>query len=81
MDQATTAWLESMSPKERSELGDMIYGVITSGGAVRTEELVQLKQIANYVKSLVTDEVKRTTIIGSISNLIQAFRDAQRDEE
>ena len=81
VDQATTAWLESMSPKERSELGDMIYGVITSGGAIRTEELVQLKQIANYVKSLVTDETKRTTIIGSISNLIQAFRDAQRDEE
>ena len=81
MDQATTAWLTAMTPQERNELVDEIYDLMTSGGASRTEELVQLKQIVNYVKSLITDETKRTTIGGRLSGLVQAFLDTPRDEE
>lgn len=81
VDQATTAWLAGMTPEERSELSDVIFDFVTSGGAVRTEELIHPKQIVNYVKSLVKDEAKRTTIIGSLSNLVRAFIDAQRGEE
>ena len=81
MDQATTAWLAGMTPDERSELSDVIFDFVTSGGAVRTEDLIHPKQIANYVKSLVKDEAKRTTIISSLSHLVRAFIDAQRGEE
>ena len=81
VDQATTAWLAGMTPDERSELSDVIFDFVTSGGAVRTEDLIHPKQIANYVKSLVKDEAKRTTIISSLSHLVRAFIDAQRGEE
>ena len=81
VDRATTAWLAAMTPEERSELADMIFELVTSGGAIRTEDLVNPKQIVNYVKSLVKDETKRTKIIGSLSHLVQAFRDTQRRDE
>ena len=80
VDQATTAWLASMTPEERSELADMIFELVTSGGAMRTEELIRPKQIVNYVKSLVKDETKRTKIIGSLSHLVQSFVNTQRGE-
>ncbi len=81
VDQATTAWLTAMTPEERSKLADVFFDLVTSGGAIRTEELVHPKQIVNYVKSLVKDEEKRTTIISSLSSLVQAFIDTQRNEE
>ena len=80
VDQATTAWLAGMTPEERNKLADVIYDLMTSGGAIRTEDLVHPKQIVNFVKSLVTDEGKRVTIIGSLSNLVQAVRETQRSE-
>ena len=81
LDQATSAWLATMTPKERNDLADVIYNIITSGGASRTEDLVQPKQIGNYVKSLVKDEAKRAMIISSVSTLIQAFLDTQRRDD
>lgn len=81
VDQATKAWLAGMTPDERSELSEVIFDLMTSGGAVRTEELMHPKQIVNYVKALVNDETKRVMIIGSLSNLVRAFIEAQRGEE
>ena len=81
VDQATTAWLTGMTPKERGELADMVYQIMTSGGASRTDDLIHPKQLGAYVKSLIKDESKRTMLMGSLTNLIQAIRDTQRDEE
>lgn len=81
IDQTTKAWLDSMTTKERNTLVDVIYEILTSGGASRTGDLIHPKQIGNYVKSLVTDEKKRFTIGNRLVDLVQAMVEAQRGDK
>lgn len=81
VDLTTKAWLASMTTKERNVLVDVIYEILTSGGASKTGDLIHPKQIGNYVKSLVTDENKRFTIANRLVDLVQAIAETQRGEE
>ena len=73
VDRTTKAWLDSMTVLERNLLVDVIYEILTSGGASRTGDLIHPKQIANYVKSLVKDENKRSTIANRLVDLVQSM--------
>ena len=81
MDQTTKAWLVAMTPEERNDFVDVIYDILTSGGAVMTEDLIHPKQIKNYVKSLVMDEKKRQTISDRLGDLVQVVREGQKKSE
>ena len=78
MDQTTKAWLVAMTPEERNILVDAVYEILTSGGAVMTEDLLHPKQIGKYVKSLVMDEKKRQMISDRIGDLVQIVRETQK---
>ena len=69
MDQATKAWLASMTPQERNTLVDGVYEILTTGGAVKTEDLIHPKQIGIYVKRMATDDAKRGQVGERISEL------------
>ncbi len=81
LDKTTKAWLESMTTKERNHFVDVIYDIMTSGGAVMTDDLIHPKQIKNYVKSLVTDEEKRRTISERLGDLVQVITEMQKKGE
>lgn len=81
MDQATKAWMMAMTPEERNDLVDVVYDILTSGGAIKTGELIHPKQIGNYVKSLVMDERKRQTISDRLGDLVQVVWTSQKKNE
>ena len=81
MDQATKAWMMAMTPEERNDFVDVVYDILTSGGAVKTGELIQPKQIGNYVKSLVMDEKKRQTISDRLGDLVHVVWASQKKSE
>jgi len=68
-DAVLKKWFAGMSLEERSEFIDTVYEVLTSGGANQITELVQVKNILSYVKTLKTDEQKRQVIIGELAAL------------
>ena len=76
-----TTWLASMTKEERNELVDVIYEVITSGGASKVGDLKHPKQIGTYLKSLAKDESKRSMIANRLADLAQADAETQRGEE
>ena len=80
LDRTTKTWLASMTTKERNTLVDVIYEILTSGGASNTGELVHPKQIGNYLKSLVSDENKRFTIANRLVDLVQAIMETQKKQ-
>ena len=81
MDQTTKAWLVAMTPEERNDFVDVVYDILTSGGTVKTGELIHPKQIGNYVKALVLDEKKRQTISDRLGDLVQVVWEGQKKSE
>jgi len=80
VDEKTKVWLESMTVKERNTLVDMVYEILTTGGAVKTDDLASPKWIGNYVKALVKEEVKRQTIVDHISGLVRENMEKQENK-
>ena len=78
MDQATKAWLASMTPQERNTLVDGVYEILTTGGAVKTEDLIHPKQIGIYVKRMATDDAKRGQVGERISELAKTVAAIQK---
>ena len=78
LDRTTKKWLEAMTTEERNILVDAIYEILTSGGAVMTEDLVHPKQFGRYIKMLATDEKKRGIIADQLSELVKTIMKAQR---
>lgn len=79
LDRATKTWLTTMTPKERNGLVDTIYEILTSGGAVMTDDLIHPRQFAKYVKSLAGDEQKRSILSEHLSDLVKAIVKVQKE--
>ena len=59
-------------------LVDGIYEILTSGGAVKTEDLLHPKQIGTYMKLMATDEEKRGQVGDLLSNLAKTIAVIQK---
>ena len=77
-DRATKAWLASMTIKERNTVVDGIYDILTSGGAVKTEDLLHPKQVGTYVKLMATDDAKRGQVGERLSELAKTISAIQK---
>ncbi len=81
LDQAMKHWLETLTIEERNTLADVVYEMLTTGGAVRTDDLLHPKQIGRYVKLLAKDEKKRSMIGDYLSGLARALVETQKKFE
>ncbi len=71
LDRTTKAWMESMTIEDRNMLVDVVYEILTSGGAIHVDDLLQPKQIGNSVKSLAADEKRRKWIGKQFVHLVR----------
>ena len=71
VDRKTKKWLESMTTEERNTLVDAVYEILTSGGAVMAEDLIQPKHFGKYAKLMALDEVKRTMVVERLAGGIK----------
>lgn len=76
LDATIKTWFASMSNKERNQLVDSIYGLISTGGADRMEDLFQLKNMHTYLKRISADESLRKLLSTEFLGLIQSARSA-----
>ena len=79
LDRTLKTWFHSMTMEERNTLVDEIYEILISGGASKTDDLMQPKFVRNYLKTLATDEKKRTNIGSRMADLIQASIETQQN--
>lgn len=78
LDQTTKAWLAAMTTEQRNTVVDVIYEILTSGGASRTNEIMSLKKIGNFVKTMAEDEKKRLMIGSRLMELVQTIIEIQQ---
>lgn len=81
LNKAIKAWLESMTPAERNEVVDRLFDLLTTGNVDSALDIIQPKNIRNYLKTLKSDESIRKTLSTELASLIQAAWKTQFDSE
>lgn len=68
------SWLAGMTPQARGDFFDAVFALLATGTASRTNEILQLKNVRAYLKTLVADEEMRSVIASELAQLLRAAR-------
>ncbi len=74
LDHTIKTWFSEMTNAERSQLADVIYALLSSGGVDNVQGLIQLKNIRTYIKTLSSDESLRRLLSTEFQSLMEAAR-------
>lgn len=69
-------WFASMTNQQRNALVDTIYGLLSSGGAENVSEIMQLRNLKHYIKTIGSDENLRKQLTTDFSALIDSAKRA-----
>lgn len=76
LDATIKTWFASMSNRERNQLVDSVYALISTTGADRMEDLLQPRNFRTYVKLISEDESLRKLLSAEFVELFQSARSA-----
>ncbi len=65
-------WLADMSPEERNDFVDVLFKLLGTGNVESVKELIQPKNIKNYLQVLITDEKLRKMLTTEFFSLMEA---------
>lgn len=74
VDATIKTWFADMTNQERNQLVDVMYSLLSSGGAGSVHELLQPKNIRTYIKTLSSDVNLRRVLSTEFTGLIEAAR-------
>lgn len=74
LSRAFKSWLAGMTPQARGDFFDAVFALLATGTASRTNEILQLKNVRAYLKTLVADEEMRSVIASELAQLLRAAR-------
>ena len=72
-------WLDSMDLSQRSQMVDVIFGLLSTGDVTEASEIIQPKNVLNYVKALEADEETRKKVSGICQALMEAAKKARQE--
>ena len=72
-------WLDSMDLSQRSQMVDVIFGLLATGDVTEASEIMQPKNILNYLKALEADEETRKKLSGILQSLLEAAKKARQE--
>ena len=72
-------WLNSMDLTERSQMVDVIFGLLMTGDVTEASEIIQPKNMLNYLKALEADEETRKKLSGILQSLLEAAKKARQE--
>ena len=72
-------WLDSMDLSQRSQMVDVIFGLLATGDVTEASEIIQPKNILNYLKTLEADEETRRKLSGILQSLLEAAKKARQE--
>ena len=83
LDATIKTWFAAMTNQERSQLVDVMFALLGSGGADNIYELLHPRNLKTYIKTLSSDEHLRRILSEEFTGLIEAARKtkARFDEE
>ena len=73
-NKALKNWLAGMTLEERSTFADTVYGILTSGGASQTSDLIHPQNVRTVVRTLSENEEMRQLIANELGALMQSLR-------
>ena len=74
VDATLKTWFADMTNQERSQLVDVMFALLGSGGADNIYDLLHPKNIRTYIKTLSSDEHLRRVLSTEFTGLIEAAR-------
>ena len=73
-DATLKTWFADMTNQERNQLVDVLYSLLSSGGAGSVQELLHPKNIRTYIKTLSSDVNLRRVLSTEFAGLLDAAR-------
>jgi len=74
-------WLADMTIEERNEIVDTVYDLLTIGDVDNVFEIIQPKNIGNYLRTLRANGNIRRILSDELLNLVQAAKETQAELE
>lgn len=81
LDRTLKTWLAGMTPEERGEFFDAVFGLLMTENASRTRDILRPQNLRAYLRGLKEDDVRRKVILSELAELVQSARLAQHQEE
>ena len=77
LDATIKNWFSSMSNRERNQLVEVLYGLLTTGEVENAADIFQPKNIRTYVKALSSDADMRHILSTEFQGLLEAAKKAR----
>ena len=74
VDATIKTWFAEMTNQERSQLVDVLFALLSSGGAENVYDLLHPRNLKTYIKTLSSDVNLRRILSAEFSGLIEAAR-------
>ena len=81
LDQTLKTWLADMTLEERNDIVDSLFGFQSTGEVTSTKEIIQPKNIRNYLRAWRQDDKLRHTLLSEMFNLVSAAYRTQFQKE
>ena len=77
LDKTIKTWLADMTLEERNEVVDAVFGLLGTGDVEFARDIIQPKNIRNYLRALNSDAKIRQLLSGELAALLEAARKTQ----
>lgn len=74
LDATIKHWFADMTVEERSQLVDVMFGLLGTGGVDKAVDIFHPKNIGNYVKALATDDNLRRVLSTEFQSLLESAK-------
>ena len=81
LDATIKNWFASMTNQERNQLVDAVYALVSASGADRPADILQMKNIKSYIRTISSDERLRKMLGAEFAGLIASARKAMTQLE
>ena len=72
LDKTIKSWLDEMTLEERNEVVDAVFGLLGTGDVSTSREILQPKNLRNYLRVLANDGKLRKVLTDELANLVEA---------
>ena len=81
LDQTLKTWLADMTLEERNEVVDSLFGFLSTGEVTSAREIIQPKNIRNYLRAWRQDDKLRHTLLNEMVSLVTTAYKIQFQKE
>lgn len=79
LNAAIKNWLLEMDMKERNQMVEALFDLLTYGNVEKAEDIFQPKNLMNYVRLFGTDETIRKVLSNEFENLLEAAKKTKQE--